>query len=33
MLVPQVFLALWLGGPIVPVKPRRRADSFHNPQP
>jgi ACS family hexuronate transporter-like MFS transporter len=32
VLVPLVFLSLWLGGPVAPVKPRQRADSAHNPQ-
>jgi ACS family hexuronate transporter-like MFS transporter len=33
MLVPLVFLALWLGGPVVPVKPRRKTDPAHDLQP
>jgi ACS family hexuronate transporter-like MFS transporter len=31
-LVPLVYLALWLGGPVVPVKPHRHAGSTHNSQ-
>jgi ACS family hexuronate transporter-like MFS transporter len=32
VLVPLVFLSLWLGGPVAPVKPRLRAGSAHDPQ-
>ncbi|TFW32245.1 MFS transporter [Massilia horti] len=32
VLVPLVFVSLWLGGRVAPVEPRESADSAHNPQ-